>query len=90
MQYIYKYNVSETGDTTQLSGQIVQLLTVQNQYNKAVVWALIDDEAEHVHYQIKGHPTGWSLDTIYSEWTYLNTVQFDQGTYVMHYFYKKI
>lgn len=89
MQYIHKYNVSEAGDITQLSGQIVQLLTVQNQYHKAAVWALIDDEADYVHYQIKGQATGWPL-TVDVEWTYLDTVQFDQGTYVMHYFYKKI
>lgn len=92
MNRIYKYNVGAYGGTTSICGKILKLLTVQNQYNKAVVWALIDDDANIVTYEVVGIGTGWSFDeeNFIKEWSYLGTAQFDEGTQVTHYFYHRI
>ena len=92
MNRIYKYHVGAYGGITSISGKIMKLLTVQNQYNEAVVWALIDDEAPCVSYEIVGIGTGWPFDeeNFTKEWSYLGTAQFDEGTQVTHYFYHRI
>lgn len=92
MNKIYKYNVGAYGGTTSICGKILKLLTVQNQYNTAVVWALVDDEAPSVCYEIVGIGTGWLFgkENFTKEWSYLGTVQFDDGTLVTHYFYRMI
>lgn len=92
MNRIYKYNVGAYGGTTSISGKIIKLLTVQNQRDTAVVWALIDDEAPCVRYEIVGIGTGWPFDeeNFTKEWSYLGTAQFDEGTWVTHYFYHMV
>lgn len=79
---IYKYNVPGVYNIP-----LKQVLDVQIQRGKIVVWCIIDEELpkDCIYFDICG--TGWNVDRDLG--TYIGTVQ-DDNCYVWHVFYEKI
>lgn len=79
---IYKYNVPGVYNIP-----LKQVLDVQIQRGKIVVWCIVDEELpeERIYFDICG--TGWNVDRDLG--TYIGTVQ-DDDCYVWHVFYEKI
>lgn len=79
---IYKYNVPGIYNIP-----LKQVLDVQIQRGKIVVWCIVDEELPEdcIYFDICG--TGWNVDRDLG--TYIGTVQ-DDDSYVWHVFYEKI
>ena len=79
---IYKYNVPGVYNIP-----LKQVLDVQIQRGKIVVWCIVDEELpeDRICFDICG--TGWNVDRDLG--TYIGTVQ-DDDCYVWHVFYEKI
>ena len=79
---IYKYNVPGVYNIP-----LKQVLDVQTQRGKIVVWCIVDEELpkDCIYFDICG--TGWNVDRDLG--TYIGTVQ-DDDCYVWHVFYEKI
>lgn len=82
---IYKYDLAlvERQDLTLPAG--ARILSVQNQNEMLVLWALVDTEALPRQHKILTFLTGWTFrypETL----TYLGTAQFKNGSLVVHVF----
>lgn len=78
---IYKYPLELVVEQT-ITGNIVSLLTVQEQHGKPTIWALVHDLAALVEYKIQTVGTGF--DKVEMNYKYIGTIQKDGM--VWHYF----
>ena len=80
MKRIYKYELKEGGVEMPIGAKI---LTIQDQNNRAYIWALvdIDAECEFRYFAIAG--TGEDFPEA-DDFTYINTIQ--DGQFVWHIF----
>ncbi len=83
---IYKYEL-QIGDNAILMPVDAEILSVQTQFNKPMIWALVDPKAEKEErcFEIfgTGHPVYYDMGV---ERKFLSTIQFHDGDYVFHVF----
>lgn len=86
-QRIYKYELQVTGNQNIMLPIGSKILTVQNQNEKACLWALVDpnNETEGRHIEIfgTGHPV---LSDMGTDRVYISTFQMHGGQLVFHAF----
>lgn len=84
---VYKYELPLAGKVKVKMPGFIAPLSAQNQHGRLILWALVvPGAAEHDHefnVVLTGH------DEVDSSWVYLDTVQFDQGSYVVHVFFRR-
>ena len=87
MNIIYKYPVDIIGTTILKlpAGSII--LKAANQNEKLNVWAEITDDTNTTSYRFYVIPTGGQIDSY--DKTYLDTVLFVDGKFILHVYYKK-
>ena len=77
---IYKYTVrvpfAFVGESSMEMPKGAEILSVGVQGNDIVVWARVDDEAEHVHRVVRVLGTGWHHLQTPEVSKYIGTVQF--------------
>jgi len=84
MRTIYKYEVGRGTNVIEMPIG-ARVLTVQSQYGKAFIWALIDTvNIDHVPRRFEAFETGESLGK--TEFQYIGTFQLDGGSSIYHLF----
>ena len=95
MRSIYKYSIVNSEGAI-ISGPIIKILNVAEQYGNLVVWAEVDTNAPDRKFEFAPIGTGWNLDPregekcLLDSWTYVNTIQLAGGALVFHIYYKEI
>lgn len=87
---IYKYGVTIYGGSLEL-GARSKIISADNQNGILQVWAEIDIDEPQVRYvDIAACVTGSYApnDDILGRWTFLSTVMFEKGEYVVHVYYR--
>lgn len=93
MKSIYKYTLT-VGKIT-VEGNIVKILSAKEQYNRLCMWAEVRDDAPKAKYTFLTVGTGWDIEDFLtdgdklSQYKFLDTVLFEEGSLVFHVFYKK-
>ena len=85
---IYKYEIEVTDQQTLQLPQQAEILSIQLQDGKIVLWALVDDKCELIKDNrfIECYGTGHEIDDA-SELLFLDTIQYRGG--VWHFFERK-
>lgn len=89
MKRIFKYEIPITDEFELELPRGVQILTFQAQYNKPVIWAIIDPEEdtfEKVSFKLFG--TGHPIPKDANSFSYIGTAQMANGQLVWHLFKK--
>ena len=84
MKLIYKYPLNIEGYTT-IKAKFAQILDIQMQFDKPVLWAVVDENMEESDITLVSVGTGWPLSST-EEWTYFKTVQEAEGALIWHFF----
>lgn len=84
MKRIFKYNLYPGG-----AGQVwmpsgAKLLAVQKQYGTLVIWAEVEENAPPVWRNFHVYVTGATMAEPRPDETYVGTVQFEDGTTILH------
>ena len=82
---IWKFPLEVTDEQTVQVPEGAQLLSVQTQYGKPCLWALVDPQAEKKPCVIQTYGTGHPVTHIDM---YLSTYQMEGGALVFHVFVK--
>lgn len=82
---VYKYDVPPGNEFNLMLPEGAQPLTVQVQFHRPQLWALVDPEAPPVEHCFRIVETGRELPPERC-WTYLGTWQMLEGRYVLHLF----
>ena len=82
---IWKYELNRNKRDQTLLLPKGPIFDVQVQDNRIVLWTSNNPEKVHTHFQLV--ETGEGFDQ--GEYTFLKTVQMDNGTYVYHIFQRK-
>ncbi len=87
MRTVWKYTLPER-ETVLEAPSSAKILTVQNQRGTAVLWAEVnsDDGGPLEKRRIVAVPTGSRLPFNHINSTYIATVTFDDGAFVLHYY----
>ena len=86
MRVIHKHEVGVGAYTLNIPAD-AELLDVQEQRGKPVLWVLGDPDGRQVHRWFKGVMTGFpEPHDSWRSWTYVGTCQFDGGAFVLHLF----
>lgn len=85
MKKIFKYELPINGSRGIIRCGLCRWLEVQSQNGWPYVWAIVDDSAPQIDYEIISIGTGWELPDTCNEGNYLGTVQ-DSSGFVWHYF----
>lgn len=80
---VYKYELPSVDETLVIKEKIIKFLSVQNQNNIAMVWALVDPQVKEKETTIAAFGTGWDIPDYVDE--YIGTAQ-DEFGFVWHYF----
>ena len=82
---IYKYSLAFTGpQTLEIPGDI---LSVSEQNNEVVVYAMVYDEAEPTEYTFYIYGTGHPIPEIITHAEFLGTVKMANGALMLHVFF---
>lgn len=84
MKLIYKYPLNIEGYTT-IKAKFAQILDIQMQFDKPVLWAVVDENMEESDITLVSVGTGWPLSST-EEWTYFKTIQEAEGALIWHFF----
>lgn len=88
---IYKYELLSEKEQSFLLPEGSKLLTVQVQYGKPHIWALVNPDAPLCTKRIKIYSTGFDNidDSVLKEFEYFGTFQLHDGNLVFHVFVEK-
>jgi len=87
MKRVWKFNIGVTTALIIRMPKGAQILTVQNQYGQASLWALVDPNEAHELRRIEVYETGEEItDGMGSNLVYISTVKFGGGDLVYHFF----
>jgi len=89
MLTIYKYPI-EPRDFTLTLPERARLLTVQTQYSRPCLWALVDPEAPPEERHFVTYGTGHPVTDDPVRLTYIGTFQLEGGMLVFHLFEKDV
>ena len=83
---IYKYQLRVTSEQNLILPKGSEILTVQNQFEQAELWALVDTETSekeirHIEIIGTGHPIDGNIQR-----RYISTFQIDGGNFILHAF----
>lgn len=87
MKTIYKYPLKIETPQTIILPIGAKILSIQNQLDEAVLWAIVDNnvKTEQRHFYFFG--TGHELPEVFgTDLNYITTIQQDDGNYVWHIF----
>lgn len=88
MKVIYKYEIPQTASTILKLPKGFEILSLQLQNNKLVLWLLQNKQVNNlVDYKVWPIVTGEEFKT---EGIYLGTIQYNEGSFVAHYFIKAL
>lgn len=86
---IFKYELNQTDIQYVDSFETIQLLSIQVQNSKIVIWSIVDDTSKKKTYKIlmfgTGHTIVDNLEDL-KKLTYLSTVQLLNGELILHIF----
>lgn len=81
---IYKYELSKSGETIVVAPIGSQVLSVQNQREKLVLWMRCYPQDELTNWKFISHLTGEFVASVPGE--FIGTAQFDGGQFICHVF----
>jgi len=82
---VYKYPVEQNNEIVIEIPQYAEILTIQTQYGKPYIWALIDTRMPRVARRFILAGTGHPIQNK-DELTYIGTFQLEEGSLVFHLF----
>lgn len=86
MKMIWKYEVPDGQPTIIQMPKDAQILSIQPQGEKSMIWALVDIEQPKVKRAIYCSLTGSNVYVRSTKFEFIGTCQFDDGEFVAHYF----
>ena len=84
MRKVFKYEIDVTGNIAIEMPREAQILTVQDQYHKPCIWALVDPDNEKETRNFRIFGTGHSIEE--ENLCYIDTFQRAGGAFVWHLF----
>ena len=84
MKYIYKYDLTLSGEQEIEMSEDAQILSVQTQYEKICIWVLFDTKQKMVKRKFIVKGTGHPIDE--KNMKYIGTTQMMKGNLVWHVF----
>lgn len=89
MKTVYKYELKVVDNQKLILPIGSEILSVQEQYDKIVLYALVDDEKDEMeNYNIIIHGTGHDANDVADSF-YIDTVKLLDGDLMFHVFYNK-
>jgi hypothetical protein len=79
---IFKYKIPEFGRNLIEMPEGARIISVANQYEKAVLWAVVDEDRPIIKRAIVAYPTGVDIQAPYMP--FLGTILLAEGAFVVH------
>lgn len=87
MRNVFKYHL-DSKDTVLSLSESAKIRKIAQQHGRIVAWAEVDNAEKNKLYEIRAFCTGEPLPSDIKEYEFLETVLFNDGDIVLHYYGK--